>query len=137
MKLMISNPGIEANADFTNKWLVDGGVDLSDVSDNECEQIVLNGILNQVETSQVVALLQTVSKKLRKNGKLCFNGIDLRVMCRRLLKGEIDDETFNHILNNSKSIVSLTSIKGIVHQSKLIIDSLVIKGEQYEFVVTR
>ena len=135
---MIQNPGQEEIADYNNRFIDENGfVDLSDVSDNECTEIVLQDVLNQVPMDTVVAFMSAFAQKLRKGGTLSVNGLDLRMFCRRVLKNDIDDKTFNAVTNSNKSIISIPSLKQIVAQSGLVVERLRINGDKYECVTTR
>ena len=138
MKLMIQNLGQEEVADFTNMFIdAQGDVDLSNVSDNECEDIVLKDVLNMVPIEKTANFISGVGKKLRKGGRMHMNGLDLRIFCRRVLKNEVDDVTFNKIMKDRQSVVSLPVIRNIVAGTGLIVERAVIKGDTYELVVSR
>jgi hypothetical protein len=138
MRLLIANEGMEPHAEYTNKFLApDGSVDLSDVSQNECVEIVLSQVLNQLTIDQIVPFLTQVSGKLRKGGKLYINGVSLRTICRRLLKYEIDDVQINGVFHNTKSILSISTVKGIINQLDIEIHKIIINGENYEIICTR
>ena len=138
MKLLIVNQGVEEHADYTTKFLQpDGSVDLSDIAENECIEIVLNEVLNQLTVENIVPFLTQVSGKLRKGGDLYVNGISLRTVCRRLLKNEIDDAQINHVFSNTKSLLSIKTVRGLFSQLNLVIKKIIINGDRYEIISTR
>jgi hypothetical protein len=137
MKLLIIKEGEEPVAEYNTKFMQNGNVDLSDISANECTEIVLQDVLNQLTIEQIVPFLTNVAGRLRKGGRMFINGVDLRVISRRLLKFEIDDQQFNTIFYTRNSVVSSTTVRGIVGQLGLVVDKMIINGEKYELIVTR
>ena len=137
MKLLILNEGVEPHAEYENRYIKNGALDLQGISDNECIEIVLKDIVNNIPVNEIVPMLVALSGKLRKGGKMYINGLDLRTFSRRLLKREISDEEFNKIVYSLKSVTSVPTIKTIISQSNLQIEKLAIRGMQYELIATR
>ena len=137
MKLIIVDPEEKYPSGFTPKNIVDGEIDLSDISDNECEEILIRNAFTQVPIDNCVQILVQLSSKLRRGGIIRFNGVDSRTVARKLISGIIDDKEYNNLVYSCKSMLSIPLVKEVVHASGLKIETLKLEGFNYDVTATR
>ena len=137
MKLMILNPGEVGPSGYECVYMTDFGVNLDHISDNECEEISIKNCFSMLPLDAYVDFLVVTCKKLRRKGVLRLNGVDARTLSRSLIKGVMNDKDFNNIVYSCKSLVSIPTVKNIIHRSGLQIETLTINGFNYDLTATR
>lgn len=137
MRLQILNQGEEGLTGYEKRVITDNKVDLSEVSDNECDEILLGGSPFSLPHSELVGFFVLVSSKLRKGGVLRFSGVDSRMVARGLINGTMSDEQFNSIIYHWNSILSIPEVKNLLHGLGLKISTLTIRGLDYEVEASR
>jgi len=137
MKLMILNDGEEAISGYEAVYIGDEGIKLDNVSDNECTEILVKNAFTQVSIDKSIETLMLLCSKLRRGGKLKFNGVDSRTLARNLIRGSMDDKQFNDIVYSCKSLISIPMIKEVIRRSGLKIETLTLNGISYDVTATR
>ena len=79
MKLHIVRPNQEAIENFTKAVAFENNINLTEVSDNECELIMANDIVDTFTIDKIGELVMSLRKKMRMNGKLVLGGTDIRL----------------------------------------------------------
>lgn len=136
MKLNITHNNTVIN-NYININLSKDTLDLSNVIDNSCEEILVTDVLDYIKFDTVNNTIVQIVKKLRNNGTLTITGNDIRSLCRLSLSDSISIEEFNTIIFEVKSLNSFINIRNVLHSCGLRIESEIIKGHKYEVVATR
>jgi hypothetical protein len=115
----------------------DGFVNLFDISDSECLEIRANGALDKFKFSEFENNLVSLVKKVRLGGRLTLSGLDCNVLSRQLISGQIDENSFGSMVENSNSISSLKTVSKILQTNGLKIQTQKVSGYTYEIVAVR
>jgi hypothetical protein len=89
-------------------------VDLSEVNDAECVEILAPTIVNIIDYTEIQTVLQQWYKKLRIGGTLVLGGYDLVEFCKRVIRYEISKEEKNSIVAGSGCFFPLDEITELV-----------------------
>lgn len=68
------------------------------VDDGECEEIILEDILDYVPTSQVMNYIKSLSAKLKHGGTLTICGKDIEILSEEFIRGDINIIDFNKLV---------------------------------------
>lgn len=136
MKLNISHDNQEI-VNYINVQINDGSINLSNIIDNSCEEILLSNTLDHIPYDGIANTIMQIVKKLRFNGKLIIVGNDARMLNRLFLSDHISISDYNKIIQDIKSMNNVLNIRNILKQFNLQIDTESIKGYKYEIVATR
>jgi len=115
----------------------EGFVNLFDISDSECVEVRANGVVDKFKSSQLEQTLVSLVKKVRLGGKLSISGLDCNILSRQLISGQIDENSFGSIVENSNSISSLKTVARILQVNGLKIQTQRVYGSTYEIVAVR
>ena len=115
----------------------DGFINLFDISDSECVEVRANGVVDKFKSSQFEQTLVSLLKKVRLGGKISLSGLDCNILSRQLISGQIDENSFGTIVENSNSISSLKTVARILQVNGLKIQTQRIYGSSYEIVAVR
>ena len=115
----------------------EGFVNLFDISDSECVEVRANGVVDKFKSSQFEQTLLSLVKKVRLGGKLSLSGLDCNILSRQLISGQIDENLFGSIVENSNSISSLKTVARILQANGLKIQTQRVYGNTYEIVAVR
>lgn len=138
MKLQILINDTYAISGFKTFLLNESGdLDLSEIFNNECEEILIGPCVNKIPIDKVEAFLVKVFSKLRKGGFLTMNFISPRVLAMSLCRDEISLEDFNIAVYSNKSLISLDMLEKIIFKQNLSIDICKLNGVGYDVTVTR
>jgi len=88
-------------------------------------------VLDILEMSDNVNILDFVCSKIRKKGKIILNGIDFLDFSRRCSKGEITNEQASSYIRNMNNVNSLASLKDYFANKKWNIQFLGLKDGRY------
>ena len=138
MKLQIARSKSELISGFEHVLLIDGALDLTKFSNNECELILASNILDFVKFDQVENLVRTLISKLRLKGVVVIGGTDVRVFAKALLNGLITSAEAASMISDLSSMADSSWVRDILEQKyKLRIDSFKIDGVHYEISASR
>ena len=115
----------------------EGFVNLFDISDSECVEVRANGVVDKFKSSQFEQTLVSLLKKIRLVGKISLSGLDCNIVSRQLISGQIDENLFGSIVENSNSISSLKTVARILQVNGLKIQTQRVYGNTYEIVAVR
>lgn len=131
MKVNIGNGEIKGYQNFPES------VDLSEVSDAECVEILAPAIVNIIHYTKLQSVLQQWYKKLRINGILILGGYDLVEFCKHVIRYEISKEEKNSIMAGSGSFLALDEITDMVRMIGFKIKKRQLNGIRYTLELTR
>lgn len=136
MKVYISD-GNKQIENFHNIKIDNVANEMQDIVPNSCELIVLDGTLENIIAKNLKGFLTLMNSKLRKGGKLTINGIDALNLAMNFVDGTITSLQFSEIVQGKACLMSSYELKGIIESLNMRIESLTIRGLQYELIATR
>lgn len=110
---------------------------LSTLSDNECEFILANDLLDEFSRHEIPETIKMLTKKLRINGTLVVGGTDMRVFCKSVINSTLDENQASEIIRTKQSMTNLQDILTILQSTGLKIQSSQIVGTHYEITAVR
>lgn len=111
MKIHVLRPDQQAIENFTRVNVSNNLVDLTQLSDNECELILANDAMDSFSVDRAGELLQSLVSKLRLGGELVLGGTSIRLFCKQVLNSQLDEQQASQIIG---SVASLTSPQPLV-----------------------
>tara|TARA_Y100001937_G_C7128486_1_gene336024 strand:+ start:2231 stop:2650 length:420 start_codon:yes stop_codon:yes gene_type:complete len=111
MKIHVVRPDQQAIENFTRVNISNNLVDLTQLSDNECELILANDAMDSYSVDRAGELLQSLVSKLRLGGELVVGGTSIRLLCKQVLNSQLDEQQASQIVG---SVASLTSPEPLV-----------------------
>lgn len=112
-------------------------IDFQDISDNECEFIMANQILNDFEHENIGNCISAILKKLRIGGTVVIGGIELRMFCKSIINGLIKSDNASSQISNCSSMTDITEVTNLIRSTGLNIVSTQINGMHYEITAKR
>ena len=137
MKINIVSESEEALEGYRKILVKDQAIDFADISDNECEFILANKILNHFDYKNITDSLVNIRKKLRIGGKLVIGGIDLRMFTTNVINNLISPQDASDVVSNSKSMSIVTETVNLISQLDLKVITTQINGIHYEITAER
>jgi len=137
MKIHIVKPGQQAIENFKKVECLDNSVDLSEISDNECELIMANDIIDSFDIPNIEGLLKSLISKLRINGTIIVGGTDVRLLCKNVINDQISEVEASRIISGLKSATNLESMRASLMNTGLNFVSSQISGIHYELTMKR
>lgn len=137
MKLHVVKPQEQAIENYTKAIVSNNDVNLSEISDNECEVIMANDAVDQFDVERVGELATKLSQKLRKEGSITLGGTDIRLLCKCILNDQITEKEGANIIGSIKSASSANLLKRVLESLGLEIVSTQITGVHYEVTAKR
>ena len=137
MKIHIVKPGQQAIENFKKVECLDNSVDLSEISDNECELIMANDIIDSFDIPNIEGLLKSLISKLRINGTIIVGGTDVRLLCKNVINDQISEVEASRIISGLKSATNLESMRASLMNTGLNFVSSQLSGIHYELTMKR
>jgi hypothetical protein len=132
MKLNIINDESQRIENYTNVAVVNGELDLLNISDGECEEVILPACHLLSFSS-----LKSCVKKVAVGGNLKLQGLDLKMFCRNVADQRLQEEEASSLIELSKTVVPARNMCGIVSSLGFEIDTMNINGVQYQICAKR
>lgn len=107
------------------------------LSDNECEFILASDVLDEFQNQEIVSVIDALVKKLRVNGTLVIGGTDIRIFCKSITNGLINELDGSSIVASKQSMTNMQNIIDILKNFGLKIQSSRIIGINYEITAVR
>ena len=137
MKLHIVRPNQDAIENYTKAIALENNINLSEVSDNECEVIMANDIVDAFTIDKIGELVMSLSKKMRMNGTLVLGGTDIRLLCKAIVNDQITEQEGSNIISTLSSASNLALLKSALEGVGLSVLSTQITGIHYEVTAKR
>jgi hypothetical protein len=137
MKIQITAKPQSDIAGYQNFLIENGNVDLSSVSENECEEILLGDSLNHLEYGQNGDILKIAVSRLRKGGIIKMFGLEPAVVCKSYISGNMNDSDFSRTINSVKSCICSKTLKESLELLGLKIQTIFIQGLAYDITAVR
>lgn len=137
MKIHILRENQQQIENFKRITIQDNKVDLSEISDNECSFILANDALDSFSIENISPFIQSLTKKIRIQGTLVIGGTDIRLFCKHVINGSINENEASKIIDNVKSMTTLNESIEFVRALGLNIESAQMNGTHYEIKAKR
>jgi predicted SAM-dependent methyltransferase len=137
MKIQLTIPNQQKIEGIREIAVKNGNIDFEDISDNECEYILADKILNHFDYKNITDCLVSLRKKLRIGGKIVIGGIDLRMFTTNVINNLMSTEDASEVVANCKSMSDVTQIANIISQLDLKVITTQINGIYYEITAER
>ena len=137
MKIHVVRPQQEAIKNFKKVICFNSSIDLSEISDNECDVIMANDAVDTFTIDKLQELLGLLASKLRLNGELVIGGTDIRILCKNVINDQIDETTASQIISQLQSATSLQVLRGLAQEMGLNVVSTQLSGTHYELTIKR
>lgn len=137
MKLNIFNTQDKIITGYNNIKLHNNDIEVEKFPANSCEDIICHDIIDFVSQQHIQQFLTRLSSRLRMNGTMVINGIDINILLKQVLSGETSRVDFNNIIQNRQSLSSMVDIVNILKYNHMIITDAKFKGIEYEIRSTR
>lgn len=137
MKVHLVRAGSESIGGYT-KIEYQGDLScLNVLSDNECEFILANDIMDSFSVSNIEHVVKSLLSKLRLNGTIVIGGTDIRLFCKHVVNSLINEKEAAEIIAKSQSMTSSNSMYDYMNGLGLNVKSLQISGVHYEITAVR
>lgn len=110
---------------------------LSPLSNNECELILANNILDEFNIKESPEIIASLISKLRINGILIVGGTDIRLFCKSIINGLLDEANASEMIGAVNSMSNVENTVKILQSLNLKIQSSQITGNHYEITAVR
>ena len=137
MKLQILRPEQEPIEGYKTVIVDKGNLNLSELSDNECDTILAPEVMDSFPIDSVGELINGIVSKLRKGGEVVIGGTDIRVFAKMVGNGSMDPQAASNVVANVASMTTVDLAKGLLTSLGLDIASSTIDGIHYEIKATR
>jgi hypothetical protein len=112
-------------------------IDFQDVSDNECQFIMANQLLNDFDHTNIGNCISSLLQKLRIGGTLVIGGVEMRMFSKSVINGLITPENASNNILNCLSMTDATEVSNLIRTAGLNIVSTQINGIHYEITAKR
>lgn len=138
MKLHIVSPGEAGIVGYQLSLCENGGFTGWDaISDNECEMILANHVLDNFALEQIPEVIQGIVRKLRTNGRLNIGGTDIRLFARQVVHSLIPEDEACKLIGAKRSMSNSDVVKDLLVRLGLKIESYIQAGAHYELTCIR
>ena len=132
MKLNVITEESQKIQNYNNITIQNNQASLIDISDGECEEVLISNA-NLLTTQSLFGVI----KKVGIGGSLKIQGVDLNMMCRQTVNQMVKDSEVSSIIENSKCIVPMKVIEGILTSNGFNVETATLQGIQYQICATR
>lgn len=137
MKVQVLTKQQESLEGYELVYVSEDGLDLSHISDNECEFILAPDVLDNFPSEKSSQVLAALLSKLRMNGELVVGGTDLVLFCMAVVSGNMPKESAGKLVGNLKSMTCCTTIHSELKSLGVKVLSMNYDGIHYELKVGR
>ena len=137
MKIHVLRPDQQAIENFTRVNISNNLVDLTQLSDNECELILANDAIDSYSIDRVAELVHSLVSKLRLGGELVLGGTSIRLFCKQVLNSQLDESQASQIVGSVASLTSPEPLVQVLSSMGLEIVEASMSGIHYEVKAKR
>lgn len=137
MKLQIVVPNQPAIENFERVEVRPNSIDLSHISDNECTMILANDIVDSFSVDNIASIVTSLTKKVRMGGEIVVGGTDIRLFCKAVINGQMDEPRACQIVGALQSMSNYAMVEQVLQQLKFQILSTQISGVHFEIKAKR
>jgi len=107
------------------------------LSDNECDFILANEVLDDFSIQEIKECITNIVKKLRLGGTLVVGGTDINLFCKNVLSSMIKDNDASEMIRSKQSMTTLNGVLTLLKYFNLKIKTTQINGTHYEITCVR
>lgn len=137
MKLQILKDGQDEIKNYSHVVAGDNKVDISHITNNECEHILATDVLDCFTVEGVPELLQALVSKLRLGGEMSIGGTEIRLLCKSIINGSITPEEGSGVISGLYSASSLQNVQEALEGLGLTVVDTHMNGIHFEVKVRR
>jgi hypothetical protein len=137
MKIQILNNTNSVIEGYQHFVIKDETVDLSTLSDNECEYILANEVLDSVSLENIGNLVGSIVKKLRLGGTIVIGGTDIRLFSKSVVNNLLKEVEASNLLKDKLSMTTPDGVISLLSQLGLNVQTCILAGIHYEITATR
>ena len=109
-----------------------GKIDLGIIPDNAAQSIVAIDALDSIPANLLDEFFNQVSKKMRFGCNIILGGLELSSLCKDVVSGKVSSGDYNNLIYSKRGVYSVSDILSILSQLNLKIESVIMKGHNYE-----
>jgi hypothetical protein len=114
-----------------------GKIDLGIVPDNAAQSIVAIDAIDSIPANLLVEFFENVAQKMRFGCNIVLGGLELSSLSKDVVSGKVSSDDYNKLVYSKRGVYSVTYILDILSQLNLKIESVLVKGYNYEIKATR
>jgi hypothetical protein len=137
MKAIITNNVSESISGYELIPVLYGKINLDNIPDNSLEEIIAIDFLDHIHANEVDENLIKICNKMRINGIITVRGHELGILSRAVVNNAITSSEYNELIKKTESIHKVSDIVNLIKSKNLSIDTVTIKGMQYEISASR
>ena len=137
MKIHVTRMDQETVENYNHVIVSDGHINFLDISDNECQEILANDVLDNFSIDKVGECITSLVNKLRLGGTIVVGGKDVRLFAKAVLNNGISEIAASEIVNSCKSMSSINDVIPVLQHLGLKIINTNVAGIHYEVKASR
>ncbi len=137
MKIHVTRIDQETVENYNHVIVSDGYINFLDISDNECQEILANDVLDNFSIDKVGECITSLVNKLRLGGTIVVGGKDVRLFAKAVLNNGISEIEASEIVNSCQSMSSINDIVPVLQHLGLKIINTNVAGIHYEVKASR
>lgn len=137
MKIHVIREDANAITGYTKVPVSNETINFEGISNNECEFIMANQVMDLFRTANIGSCLTDLVSKLRMGGTLVVGGTDLRMFCINTINGMSDPQTSAVTIGECHSMTDAKDISNALTSLGLTIVSNRVNGNSYEVTAKR
>lgn len=114
-----------------------GKIDLGMIPDNAALSIVAIDAIDSIPANLLSEFFQKVAEKMRFGCNIVLGGLELSSLSKDVVNGKISSNEYNNLVYSKRGVYSVSDILNILAQLNLKIESVLVKGYNYEIKATR
>ena len=137
MKIHVTRMDQETVENYNHVIVSDGHINFLDISDNECQEILANDVLDNFSIDKVGECITSLVNKLRLGGTIVVGGKDVRLFAKAVLNNGISEIVASEIVNSCQSMSSINDVVPVLQHLGLKIINTNVAGIHYEVKASR
>ena len=137
MKIHVTRIDQETVENYNHVIVSDGHINFLDISDNECQEILANDVLDNFSIDKVGECITSLVNKLRLGGTIVVGGKDVRLFAKAVLNNGISEIEASEIVNSCQSMSSIKDVIPVLQHLGLKIINTNVAGIHYEVKASR
>jgi hypothetical protein len=137
MKIHVTRMDQETVENYDHVVVSDNHINFLDISDNECQEILANDVLDNFSIDKVGECITSLVNKLRLGGTLVVGGKDVRLFAKAVLNNGISEIVASEIVNSCQSMSSINDVVPVLQHLGLKIINTNVAGIHYEVKASR
>lgn len=137
MKIHVTTEDADAITGYTKVLVANETINFEGISDNQCEFIMANQIMDLFRTANIGVCLRGLVSKLRMGGTLVVGGTDLRMFCINTINGTSNPQASAETIGQCNSMTDPRDVSNALGSLGLTVVSRRVSGNNYEITAQR